>query len=47
MGERVNQYRFTDWDTAEGVTPVTAQAQRTIGTGKSGERQNQLLVARR
>jgi len=26
--------------TAEGVTPVTAQATRTIGTGKSGERRN-------
>ena len=27
MGERVTQLRFTDWGTAEGATPATAQAQ--------------------
>jgi len=31
MGESVGQYRFTDWDTAEGATPATAQAHEPLG----------------
>jgi hypothetical protein len=54
-----NNFRYnspavqTDWEsvpihgTAEGAIPVTAQAHEPIGTGKSGERQGQLLVASR
>jgi hypothetical protein len=44
MGEVVSQYLCNGLlalqisDTAEGATPVTAQAQGTIGAGKSGER---------
>jgi hypothetical protein len=37
MGESVSRID-NDAGTAEGATPATAQAQRTIGTGKSGER---------
>jgi len=37
-GRACHQQRYNDCGTAEGATPATAQAQRTIGTGKSGER---------
>jgi len=44
---QTDRERVPIYGTAEGATPVTAQAHEPIGTGKSGESQGQLLVASR